>query len=354
MDIEYEMSSITRWVQNINKYDVCSEQYLSLLDMDIEGVVRDFNEFGAGYEKMLFDEKIEHFISNCVSPSMWVSVIIDAKKLKRYEKAINQLASKNCSTGEELFYSFYALDQVSYADVRKALDKVENILKGDEIKKLWRFSSRYHDLAEQMKERREVFRNLYSHSEKCKKLNSLIYNGGDEELEIGFIRFEGNKGTTTRAGTRKEMAISELIRKPFEKSINQVCKNSLCDIPKKTFSSIDDLKNPSKIENEYQEINNNSKLEIVYQETDLRKLLKMADNVDELGYILAGDYATIGTARTFLDRGINPVNAGFKPMKLTVGKENRMKWIINTARSFYWEHESPSLALGTCLRFLIK
>ena len=45
----------------ILKYDACSEKYLSLLDIDVEGFVKKFNELNEGFEDLLFDEKMEWF-----------------------------------------------------------------------------------------------------------------------------------------------------------------------------------------------------------------------------------------------------------------------------------------------------
>ena len=304
-----------RWMYYAAKYilehDVCSEDYLSLLDMDIDGLVKKFNLLDEGYEKLLFGEEMDRFVNNCKPPTDWVTLIPYSKQFLKWEKEFHSLAKETSFSGQDLFYSYYGNNGLTFDEVERAFAIAERIVKGDEIGKLWRFSTKYYDLARQIEKRRRVFETMRDYPENCSKLESLI-NAGNVSKEVGMIRFEGNKESDAIPGTRQEMEISNLIGEPFTSVINKVSKDSTPTITFFPFDSLDE-----------------DKKNLVRTEIGARETLKSATGVEKVGYVSVGNYATLSSALVLLDNGINPVNLGFECMGVNVKPVTVFSRIIN-------------------------
>lgn len=315
----------------ILKYDACSEKYLSLLDIDVEGFVKKFNELNEGFEDLLFDEKMEWFANKPKLPIEWIILIARAKKLLRYRDDFFNFAKETSFSGQELFYSYEGVWSVTFDEVERAFAVAERIVKSDEIGKLWRFSTKYYDLSRQIEKRRRVFKTMRDYPENCSKLESLI-NAGNVSKEVGMIRFEGNKESDAIPGTRQEMEISNLIGKPFTYIINKVSKDSN---PTKTFFPFDSL--------------DEDKKNRVRQEIGAREALKAATGVEKVGYVSVGNYATLSSAMILLDNGINPVNLGFECLSVNVKPVTVFSLIIKAVKDVYnVEGFSPV----TCLKLI--
>ena len=278
----------------INNGDILKNYYLGnyddLLTMDI---MKEINDYNNGDYSVLNGEKVEKFLELIMSPTDLIDRIIDAKILlaKKYlfEQRVNELKEQFDYDDGEYFYDDWIQREgvnylkVTYGDVWKAMDRAEDFINRLDLYKLLRFSLKYYNLSEKIKERQELFNTLIEHLDWCIELRKTIEDG---DKHLGLVKEEDKLMVVSQT----ELDISKLIGLPFG-THNWFLKEF------------------------HEGITDNHKQLIITEQFE-RNRMEFAAGSDELGFISGNNSAVIISQRELIENGINPLRVNWQPLRI--------------------------------------
>ena len=278
----------------INNGDIFKNYYAGnyddLLTMDIMKEINDYNDEN---HSVLNGEVVEKFSKLIMSPTDLIERIIDAKILltKKYlfEQRVNELKELFEYDDDAYFYDSYVGEhgigflKVTYGDVWKAMEKAEDFINSKKVYKLLRFSLKYYNLSEKIKERKELFNILSKNLDWCVELRKTIEDG---DKHLGLVK-ENDKIMVV---SQTELDISRKIGKPFK----------IHGWSTREF---------------YEGITDNHK-QLIRTEQFERNRMEFAAGSDELGFIGGNNSAVIISQRELIEKGINPLRVNWQPLRI--------------------------------------
>ncbi len=327
-----EKEQITTRTQEVLHSSIISQlsdgSLYGLLNLDIKGIIKRFN---SGDYQVLYEEDTQTFIKIGIRSDDILNTIIQMKELVQQKDAIlakikekkdmmNYYPNETIILGEVNYYS----KNCTYAEFIQAIELAEKILNDQRIYQLLNFLLKNESLINSINTRLKLLKTLEAKPEKTKELLEALKI---EDDNIGIIRVNDNGQISIGAGTRKDMAISDLIGRPFKKDIDE---------PGHDYGPHGDYwmppKKVTKTFHEQGETELHHKM-ISEERTKRRYLKEMAKSgngylltgdpyysiycaTPELGYILSGDYALLISKQELISYGIDPATIGWMPMAL--------------------------------------
>lgn len=279
----------------INNGDIFKNYYAGnyddLLTMDI---MKEINDYNNENHSVLNGEVVEKFSKLIMSPIDLIDRIIDAKVLLAnkflFEQRVNELKELFEYDDDAYFYDSYVGEpgigflKVTYGDVWKAMEKAEDFINSKKVYKLLRFSLKYYNLSEKIKERKELFNILSEHLDSCVELRKTIEDG---DKHLGLAK-ENDKIMVV---SQTELDISRKIGKPFK----------IHGWSTREF---------------YEGITDNHK-QLIRTEQFERNRMEFAAGSDELGFIGGNGRAILISQRELIEKGINPLGVEWQPLSIS-------------------------------------
>lgn len=282
-----------------------------LLSVDMSSIIERFNN---GDLSALNDEQIELFLGSVIEPYDVLYLIINLKDLLalRNTFAIDVLKEKDAMTfNPENVYSVterYRRQSVTYQQVIDAIHTADKVLSNSRIYQLLNFCLKYEPLIGEIQQRKNVIASRDIPSEDKDKFLALLKN---KDTNIGIVRVaDSQDGISIHAGTRKDMAISDIIGKPFARDV---------DTPGYDYGPHGDYyMPPRKVVKTFHEDGYTALHQRMVRDEKIKRARLSLSDPNEVGYIYNGQFSIIITKGELIQAGIDPVAVGWKPMKLEV------------------------------------
>ena len=184
----------------------------------------------------------------------------------------------------------------------------EKVVNSKSTYQLLKLLLKYEDAKYSFKERKEVIDSLKKEDSTRERLLSIIHS---KDEEMGIVKITSSKsGISIKAGTRKDMAISDILGIPFPQDEEREGYD---------YGPYGDFYMPPySVKKEfYIEGLTPFHEEMIREEKNLRESLRY-NYVNEEGYIYRNGIALAITSGELIENGINPESVGWKPFRINL------------------------------------
>ena len=314
----------------------------NILSIDMEDIVERFN---AGEDSVLEDEKLQWFLNSGKTASNFINVIMRAKQLLSYKRyihsRIHQLKNNMEYSPDAYFVKpeYYGHGSATYGEILKAMEIAQNLLNNSKVYSLLRFYLKYDSLYHKIVEVKAVLKKKNIPSETREKFLALL---SSPDYEVGIVRIDDTEnGVSVKAGTKKDMEISDLIGLPFERDMD---REGYYYGPYGDYYA-----EPRKVVKTFhtEDLTDKHKRMIIGE-----KASRLADRLlstDEIGYINLNKDVIVVSRYQLCKAGINPESVGWKPMTLVIVPET-VDEIMTSFRIKTTKRERLGLKTGLLLK----
>lgn len=292
--------------------------YDYLLSIDMESIIRRFN---AGDYSVLDSEEVEKFLGTDISAIELIDYILKAKSLLQYKNdfysEVERLEDGMIYNPKDIYYTDrYSYDRgtLTYFQTDLAFRLAERFVNDTRVYGLLKFLLRYESLKSDIVTRKTLLHTMKQNPEGTEQLHRVL---DQYDPNVGIVKIVEDGKVTVKVGTKHDMEISNLIGKPFLTD---------CDEPEYYYGGKNDWHHPAhKVTKEFYENGttpNHKKL--IEAEKQYRVRLSQS-NLDEDGFIIAGNKAIIISSLELTKLGIDPKAVGWRPLKLCVNPQSLFK-----------------------------
>ncbi len=302
---------IATYADKVNKNSLCQEllegRYDTILSLDFPTILEKYNR---GRFEVLDQKDVLEFINSSVTAQDVIFLINKCRALVAYKEealaSIEALKSRfeydpNARIVTDIRYMC-----ATYQDLLNALEKAETILNSKKTYVLLKVLMKYECVRYELRERKSFLKALFQNDERRDKLVELI---GHRDLDVGIIQIvDSEKGKSIVAGTKTDMAISDMLGVPFK-----------ADADKEGYEygpHGDFYMPPYKCEKTFHTPETDTHRRMIKDELYKRSYL-YSSTEDENGYIFKNGIALAISKRELSKNGIDPKAIGWKPLKVT-------------------------------------
>ncbi|MBQ4032282.1 MAG: hypothetical protein II625_11055 [Bacilli bacterium] len=308
--MEKRVSEYAEHVLSYLNRKITEEEFQTIATMDIATIVKEYNK---GNVDVLNRPDVQIFMNSTITIRELIFYMKECQNLLAYKKDILDLIERQKSEfrydpNTRFFkgdsYGYYS--KVTYQQVLEAIEIAEKTLNGKEFYLLLKALLKFESIRPELKERKEVLTAVQKPDERRDLLQEIIDRA---DPNMGIIQIsEYKKGDRFVAGTKKDMAISEIIGVPYP-----------ADADKEGYDygpHGDYYMPPCKVEKTFHQPETKTHFEMIRTEVQKRKDALFAAT-DEQGYIYKNGVALLITSRELAECGVDPVSVGWKPIKVT-------------------------------------
>ncbi len=315
------MANIPQLISNIRKNKIYNQvvegNFIRLLKIDVPTFIKKYNR---GHREVLETEKFQEFINSTITSQELYDFIrecehfvsLKAEILGRVREAQNKFDYDLNQRIEPYPVGFdYINYYETFQDALDTLDIAEQVINSKSTYLLLKLLVKTESTRHEFQERTKVQRALKEQDPKRDELLKLLQQ---KDNNIGIIKITSSKSETTiKAGTRKDMAISDIIGAPFpadgERPGYSYGLHREYNMP------------PYSCHKEFHDENlTQFHEEMILTERRKRMGFMMAAGEDVEGYIYRNGIALAITKNELLQAGIIPASVGWKPFKVTLSK----------------------------------
>ncbi len=313
-DLMYLLSSVHDLRTRSLYKEVKGGTLTRLLELDVPTMVRDYNN---GDKFVLATDECQEFINSTITIKELYSFIITCENIlsrkEEFLQVINDQKDQFIYNPNERVLDRNRRNSTSYSETyQEVLDTIslaEQVVNSKSTYQLLKLLIRYEKVRPELKQRKKVLEVLQTEDERREKLKGLIET---KDNELGIVRIvTSNSRPTIKAGTKKDMAISDILGLPYPKDEEREGYEygPHGDYYMQPYSChkefhIDDL-TPS----HYQ---------MIAEERQKRDAMASSFIRDEEGYIYSNGVALPITKEELLRNGIDPNSVGWKPFKVSL------------------------------------
>ena len=287
--------------------------YDYLLNINTREIIKRFN---SGDYSILDSDECSLFVNTKISSNQIVSVILSLKNLLKYKNDFLRLVEEKktnmtynhdeyIDTAYRRYYDRYET-KITYANIEKAFEIAERIMSNDKIYRILNFLLKNEALIPQLQERQKLFDLLLNNVDGTKSLLELIQTNDND---IGIITVDSSdNGRKVVVGTKKDMAISDILGYPFEANKDE---------PGYDYGPYGDYWMPPKkvVKTFYGDGETATHKKMIEEERQRRSTLSRYGG-NECGYIMNKGVALLITRSELIKNGIDPARVGWKPLAL--------------------------------------
>ncbi len=315
------MANIPQLISVIRKNKLYSQivegNFIRLLELDVPTLITKYN---SGHREVLETEEFQEFINSTITSQELYDFIRDceyfvslkAEILEIVREAQNKIDYDPNRRIEPYPVGFdYINYYETYQDALDTLAIAEQVINSKSTYLLLKLLIKTESTRLEFQERTKVQKALKIEDLKRAELLKLIQQ---EDNNIGIVRITSSKSETTiKAGTRKDMAISDIIGAPFpadgERPGYSYGPDGDYDMP--PYSCHKEFHNENITQ--FHE-------EMILTERRKRIGFMMAAGDDVEGYIYRNGIALAITKNELLSAGLIPASVGWKPFRVTLTK----------------------------------
>jgi len=304
------------YVLNNLRSKITEEEFQTIASMDIGAIIKEFNR---GNVEVLDRQDINIFMNSKITVGDLINYIRDCQELLMYKKDILGLIERqksefrydpNARFFNESQYG-YNYGALSYQQVLESITTAEKMLNNKEFYLLLKAMLKFETVRVELRERKEVLTALKEKDERRDLLLETIDRG---DTSMGIIQIqETQKGDRFEAGTKKDMAISEIIGLPYPKDVDEEGYE---------YGPHGDYYMPAhKVEKTFHQPETKTHYEMIRTEVQKRRNASY-DATDEPGYIYSNGVALQITAKELAECGVDPKSVGWKPVRVTPKRQS--------------------------------
>jgi len=291
--------------------------YFNLLECDIDSTINKFNT--SQDFSILNSEPCNLFLESDLRPESVIDIINQCRYLlatkSTFMHDVEDEKNKMTYNPNNNYYveSGYYGNSYSYQRMIEAYELAEKILNDKRTYQLLKLLLKYYGTKSQIRDRQRLFKLLQDPDQSAKR-EELIKLLQTEDEEVGIVRTEDSQyGVSIDVGTRKDMAISDMIGLPFAKDIDE---------PGYDYGPYDSYYHePHKITKTFHE--GDTKL---HRNMITREKLRRAQNdstlySSERGFIMSGGIALIVSQKELVEWGIEPSRVKWQPLRITINPQ---------------------------------
>lgn len=327
------ISNVALKVSNSKISNIYSGGYDYLLSLDIEGLVKKFNN---GDYSVLDTPEIGMFLDTNITAIKLIDYILNAKALLQmkddFYSEVESLQDGMVYDPESVYYSdrySYGRGTLTYSQADSAFRLAEYFVSSSRTYALLNFLLKYENLIEPIRTRKQLFEIMENNPEGIEQMHLVL---DKYDPNVGIVKIVEDGEVTVKVGTKHDMEISDLIGRPFPAD---------CDEPGYDYGPYGDWHHgPHKVEKIFYENGTTPNHQKLIEAERKYRIRLGQSTIDEDGFVIAGNKAIIISSSELTKLGIDPTSIGWTPLRLTIQPENLFKLCK--------QHESTKyLSLGT-------
>ena len=317
--MEKRIAEYANYVLSYFNQKITEEEFQTIATMDIATIVKEYNK---GNVDVLNRPDVQIFMNSTITVKDLIAYIGDCQRLLAYKKDVLDMVERQKSEfrydPNARFVPKQAYDfrdnYLTFEQVLNAVETAEKMLNNKQFYLLLKALLKFESIRPELKERKEVLTAVQRPDEKRDLLQGIIDRA---DPNMGIIQIhEYKKADRFVAGTKKDMAISEIIGVPYPAD---------ADIEGYDYGPHGDYyMPPCKVEKTFHQPETKTHFEMIRTEIQKRKDALFAAT-DEQGYIYKNGVALLITSKELAECGVDPVSVGWKPIKVTPKRQSVLK-----------------------------